>query len=70
MTADAIITLIYGLLEAALFLTCLAIFIWGVIRGWELEILLPINAFVAGTAILLFAWPMTILIHDHLHISF
>jgi len=62
--------LVFGALEGALTLLCLVAFVWGIVRGWELEILIPLNLWFFGTILLGVLLLVGIVIHDHVHVQF
>lgn len=62
------ILLVFGIAEGTLLFGSLLAFFWGVIRHWELEIMMPIAAAFGGTISLALLLPVVIVIHDHVHV--
>lgn len=60
--------LVFGGLEAALLLISLATFAWGCVRGWELQVFMPIGWAVYGTILLVVAFFVAVVVHDHVHV--
>lgn len=60
---------VFAWLEGILLAGSLLTFAWGVVRGWELEILAPISAALFGTVILALALLITVVVHDHVHLA-
>jgi hypothetical protein len=58
---------VFGSLEALLIVVCVLTFIWGLVRRWELEILLPFFFGFFGTLVLAVAFVVAVVAHDHLH---
>ena len=62
------IATVFVWLEGILLLWCLLTLIWGVLRGWEVELLMPLAVGLYGTAFLAAAFLAAVFIHDHVHI--
>jgi hypothetical protein len=64
------ITIVFGFLESLLMLVSGLTFLWGIKRGWEMEMFLPVAMAAIGTVVLVVSWMVVVIVHDHLHIAF
>ena len=60
---------VFAWLEGLLLAGSLLSLVWGVARGWELEIVVPIYMAFIGTVILAACLLITVVVHDHVHIG-
>lgn len=60
---------LYGVVSAVWLAGCLLTFLWGVVRRWEMDILLPVAAGVYGAAGFGITFLISLVVNDHLHLT-